>query len=264
MIQDLVESQRWPAKRWWALIGLVFTTQLGLILWLGRPQRVRPLPNDRAPTLQLAGQGAAEVLALSDPTLFALPHREGFSGAAWLTIHAQEFRPFAWSEPPFSLAPIQTQLGADFEKFMSTNQPDGLPVVAQPELKFKVPVVVQSEPFPTESTLLLTGGLAGRHLLASPALPSWPSAEILTNSVVHMLVAADGESNLATLLRPTSGSIEADQYALREARKARFEPLMVNDPANPLEGLTGGQLVFQWHTLPLSITNQAVEPAPGK
>jgi hypothetical protein len=202
------------------------------------------------------------MLALSDPTLFALPHQVGFSGSAWLTIPAQEFHPFVWSEPNhwFNLAP--NDLGSDFREFMSTNQPDILPIITQPDLQFKIPQVAESNPFPTQSTLRVTGGLADRRLLVTPALPSWPNSEILTNSVVQLLVGADGKPvSIPILLKPPGvGANEADLHALREARKARFEPLSVNDLTNPLAGLTWGLLVFEWHTLPLPDTNSPAAP----
>jgi hypothetical protein len=262
MTHELAEPERWLPSRWWTLILLVFATQLGLIFWLGKPQHIPPLPNDFAPTLRLTGPGAAQVLALTDPTLFALPHRESFSGEAWLTIPAQEFRPFVWSEPPRWLTLVQTNLGIDFKEFMSTNQLEILPVVAQLDLELKMPRVVESSPFPRKSTMRVTGALAERHLLVPPALPSWRSAEILTNSVVQILVGADGKPVSPTLLKPPGiAPTEADLYALREARKTRFEPLDVNDLMNPLEGLTWGQLIFEWQTLPLPATNNAAGAA---
>lgn len=261
MTHESAEPQSWTANRWWALISLVFATQLGLILWLGRPQPSVSVPNDVAPLLQLAGEETAKVLALSDPTLFALPHREGFSGQAWLTIPPQKSEPFEWSEPPHWLTLSQDKLGASFKEFASTNQLNDLPVFAQLEFQFKQPEVTQSKLFPTRSVLRLVGALAGRRLLVAPSLPSWTNAEILTNSVVQLLVGADGRPvSTPTLLKPPgSGPNEADLYALREARKARFEPMNVPDPADPMAGLTLGQFVFEWYTLPLPVTNNPVQ-----
>jgi TonB family protein len=262
MIQEVAEPQRWPASRWYGLIALVLATQFGLIFWLGksRPVVTSP-PADLAPLLQLAGPGAIQVLALNDPTLFALPHHESFSGPAWMTI--QEFRPSVWSEPPRFLSLVRDQLGADFQSFMTTNQPDGLPGIEQPELTLKLPEVEESPFLPDRSRLRLAGALAGRRLLVSPTLKSWPSADILTNSVVQILVDTDGKPVSATLLSK-SGFTEADQHAVREAHRARFEPLNPGDPTNPLAGLTWGQLIFEWHTLPLPATNSPAESPQAK
>jgi hypothetical protein len=237
---------------------VVFAAQLALILWLGRAPRVYSSVKEFSPSLRLAGSGTTRQLALTDPTLFALPHQEGFSGSAWLRIRRQELRPFLWSEPPRWLALNQDGLGMGFKEFMTTNKLDLLADIVQPGFELMTPTVVESNPFPTESTMRVMGGLAGRKILVSPGLPSWPSAEILSNSVVEVLVTADGKVFSASLLKPSGpGANEADVYALRESRKARFEVLNVSDPVNPLAELAWGQLVFEWHTLPLAITNSA-------
>ena len=263
-------EQRWPAARWWVFIGLVFSTQLGLIFWLGRPQGPPPPAptRDLAPSLQLAGPGASEVLALSDPTLFALPHNEGFSGEAWLSIPPSTFQSYEWSEPDQSLNLVPDDLAVIFKEFAATNQPLGLSVLMRPDLRLKQPRVVEGDPFATRSVLELTGGLETRRLLSPVSLPSgFPASlgtEILTNSVVQVLVGNDGLLASAPVLMIHSGSEAADEYALREARNARFAAVDVPDPANPLAGLTWGQLVFQWRALPLADTNKAPEPAPPK
>jgi TonB family protein len=264
MIQEVAEPQRWSARRWYGLIALVLAAQFGLIFWLGRPQRVlSPPPADFAPLLQLSGTGSVQVLALSDPTLFALPHRESFSGAAWLTFPPKEFPPFAELEPAHFLSLIGAGLGADFESFMTTNAPERLPAIAQPEFALKLPSVQETACLPERSQLRVTGALAGRRLFLAPDLPSWPSAEILTNSVVQVLIDSGGKS-VSALLLSKSGSTEADQHAVRTARRTRFEPLNPKDAIDPQEGLAWGQLVFEWHTLPLQASNSPAEAPQAK
>ena len=77
----------------------------------------------------------------------------------------------------------------------------------------------------------LEGDLAQRRLLAPLDLRSWTSRDILTNSVVRLLVDAEGLPLSVTLLSG-SGAQEADQHALDQAKAARFEPLSRN-PAGP-------------------------------
>jgi hypothetical protein len=249
--------RRWLIRRWWIFLALVFLTQLGLIFWLGKAARPIVPPEELAPSLQFAGSNMAERLALNDPTLFALPHEVSFSGLAWLT---QEFHPFLAPEPPPFLPLPEPRLARDFSAFMETNEPAGLPEIAQPDLKFKVPLVLPAEPLVKESTLRLMGELAGRRLLISPALPPWPNAEMLSNSIVQLLVDANGRPVSSTLLKPSGNAItEADQHALREARKTRFAPVNSADPLNPMAGLSLGQMVFEWRTLPLTATNNPAE-----
>ncbi|HZR17263.1 MAG TPA: energy transducer TonB [Verrucomicrobiae bacterium] len=249
--------RRWLVRRWWSFVVLVFFTQLGLIFWLGKAARPAAPHRDVAPSLQFAAPNMAERLALNDPTLFALPHEVSFSGLAWLT---QEFHPFLSPEPPPFLPLPQPRLARDFEAFMATNELAGLPEIAQPDLKFKVPSVQPAEPLVRQSTLRLMGEFAGRRLLNSPGLPPWTNAEMLSNSIVQLLVDANGRPVSATLLKPPgNASTEADQYALREARRARFEPINSADPRNPMAGLSLGQMVFEWRTLPLPSTNTPAE-----
>jgi hypothetical protein len=264
MSSDEVQ-EGWPARRWWVLVGLVFTAQLCLIYWLGRPQHSRIPRQDSSPVLQLASDNVSELLAFNDPTLFALPHQQGFSGSAWLTMTEPDFHPFRWEEPPLVLALNQASLGENFRNYMATNQPADVAEFGQPELKFKLPSVEPSSPLTTHSALSLIGDLAGRRLLVAPDLPSWPSAEMLSNSVVQVLVGADGRPISATLLKPPgSASTEADQYALRAVSKVRFEPISSADPLNPLAAIALGQILFEWQTIPLPATNSTPDTTPLK
>ena len=314
MISPAMEPQGWSTNRWWALIALVLAAQFALILWLGKPHPSASSRADFAPTLELTGPGAAQVvsltdpsllpllrregffaspgsgapplldptepssgvLALTDPTLLALPHREGFSGPAWLVFSPQEvlqkqmailqdLDSFEWSEAARWLELGEGQLGSEFRNFMATNQLDALPALHQQEVELKLPAFEQAELLPAHSRVWLAGGLAGRHWLAPPDLPPWPSREVLTNTVVTLLVSAAGQPVSApTLVVPGSGSADADQRALREARQARFEPLQLADPTDPTAGLAWGQLIFEWRTLPLPATNNPAEPISAK
>jgi hypothetical protein len=307
MISEAIEPQRWPASRWWTLIGLVLAAQFGLIFWLGKPHVAARPPADSAPSLELSGpgaatvvaltdpsllaslrregffgssgagatgvsdpadpssKGAAQLLALTDPTLLALPHREGFSGAAWLFFSPQHLDSAEWSQAQRWLELGEGQFGSEFKDFMATNQFEALPSLQEQEVDLKFPAFEQPELLPVRSRLWLAGGLAERRLLVSPDLPPWPSREVLTNSVVTLWVDANGlPVSAPTLLPPGSGSADADQRALQEARQARFEPLRIFDPTDLMAGLAWGQLIFEWRTLPLPATNNAAEPNPPK
>ena len=68
------------------LIALVFAAHVGLLFMFGARKQIVPRPVTDAPTLKLAG-GSDELLekllALNDPTLFALPHPGDFVTAMW-------------------------------------------------------------------------------------------------------------------------------------------------------------------------------------
>ncbi len=256
MSPDEPSSRGWTRRRWWSVVILVFTVQLSFIAWLGQRTPILPRPAAPAPMLQLAGRSGAELVALTDPTLFVLPHQEGFSGEAWLRATNQEYRPFVWDEPLNWLQPPAEQLGITFEQFVRTNAFPSLPSTPrlEPELAFAPPAAPIEA---AQSIVRLAGELRGRQLLNPPELPSWPAADLLTNSIVQILLGPEGRPRSYTLL-VSSGLKEADLYALAQARAARFQSLASSDLApgtSPLAGLIWGQLIFEWQTVPLPTTN---------
>ena len=79
-----VEPRPWTAGRWWTTIIGVFALQAALGVLLEDRSPVKPREPVSAPTFRFASQQTGDLLAIQDPTLFALPHRDGFSGEAWL------------------------------------------------------------------------------------------------------------------------------------------------------------------------------------
>jgi len=245
---------RWSRRRWLLLIGLIFSGQVALIFLLGEHSPARARTRGPAPAFRLASPRAAEFLALEDPTLFALPHRQGFSGRAWLHVFSQKLPSFEWSEQPQWLPLPVAQLGQTFNRFMETNQPGLGPVLAIAESELMVPEISPGSVLREESALRLSGSLAARRLLTPLALKSWPNADVLTNTVVHVLVDGSGQTFSPKVLLPGSGSKEADQYALEQAKAARFDSILPTGPqsvTNPPARLTSGEMIFEWHTLPL-------------
>ncbi len=257
------ESRPWSRRRWWTLIGLVFALHVGLIFAFSeRPADQQRRVAQVARLRLVAGEG--ELLALSDPTLFALPHARSSTVKTWLPAPRAEYAPFRWSEPPRFLPLPSDQLGGTFVQFMRTNtfarfefeMPSG-PELVLPE---------SPPPFtpPTRSELRVRGDLAQRPLLNPPELPSWPAADLLTNSVVRVQVDAMGHVFSTTLVPPGSGSRAADRRALELARSLRFGPL-TQPPvlsADSLGALSGGVVVFEWHTVPLPPATNPPAAAP--
>ena len=252
-----VESPPWSGRRWWGLVMLVFGVQLALIFWLGDTSLVGHGPGPQAFTLKLAGSASAELLALNDPTLFALPHRQGSVGPASPATSRPDAHAFQWPEPTNSLRLAVDPLGAVFSHYIETNEVNALQLPAllkpTPTLSSLPPPAVSAE----RSTLLLEGDLAPRRLITPLSLRSWTNLDILANSVVRIAVDAEGRPVAPTLLS-RSGSSQADQYALEQARAARFEPLRRN-PADTAPHLAAdfrwGTMVFRWHTVPQPPTN---------
>ena len=251
------ESRPWSRRRWWGMVALIFGVQLALIFWLGDTSPIRPRPAAPALTLKLAGNASAEQLALRDPTLFVLPRQERVPTPAWLTTPRPEPHPFAWPERTnYPLLTID-QPGAAFNQFVQTNAFSPLPPPANPLPELTLPELPPLAISPERSTLQLEGNLALRRLLTPLQLRSWQNPDILTTSVVQVVVDAEGRPVSVTLLSG-SGSKAADQQALALASAARFEPLghtLAGTALAPAEQLSWGRMVFRWHTLPPQPTN---------
>lgn len=247
-------QSRWSSRRWRVMVALVFLLQLGLIFVLSDrrpPQKREPAP---APVLNLL-HGDPELLALTDPTLLALPRRRGFSGPAWLSSFSPDLQPAEASEPPLWLPIPGERLATDFSKFTLTNVSTQVAQVLMPapELTF-----IPAPPLglmPTQSRLRLAGDLAGSRPPAGLSLPSWPYQDILPNTVIQVVINPQGKPLSATLLVPC-GYRDADRHALEQARLARFEPLTeVPEDPFPFGPLRWGQLIFEWHVMPPPATN---------
>lgn len=244
------EQSGWSGRRWVGFVILVFGLHVGLIFALGSRKPVTPRHGAPAPALQLATR-LSEGQLLEDPTLFALPHPRSFAGASWLPVPRIEFPPFRWTEPPRLMDLPVEQLGLGFLRHVQTNRAARLALapLAAPEAA-QLPASETSAPAKRTSNYRLNGGLAERRWLnPPPALPAWPAADPLTNSVVLALVDPDGQVVSPVLLPPGSGSRRADELALELVRAARFTP--ANGDA------VVGTLLFEWSTVPLAETNSA-------
>src|SRR5437867_3546500 len=117
-----VEPRRWTRRRWWLWLMLVFAGHLGLILFLSDRTPIRVRPPLSAPQIALVGNNSAQLLALLDPTLFALPHPQDFPSSASVTIPPANTHP---PDPPAPLVwlpmPVE-RLGQTFDQFVATNQ----------------------------------------------------------------------------------------------------------------------------------------------
>ena len=254
MMSDPVEPRGWTAGRWWAAIALVFAVQAALLVCLLDRAPAQPRKPAVAPAFRFSDSRMQEWVAVEDPTLFALPHRQGFSGEAWLNVPSFEFRPEDWSEPERWLPLDVPNLGSRFASFAETNTAVPFPTIAVTEPETPAAEDFSMAPPPTPSRVRIEGDLARRRLLAPLQLPWWTNSDLLTNSVVQLVVDARGNGLSAVLLASGSGltQADADQKALELARTARFEAVKAQNPA---AGLSLGTLIFEWQTVLAPSTN---------
>jgi hypothetical protein len=246
----------WQRRRWLTFIVLVFAAQVGFIFALGERHFAPPRTVANVPKLALADD-SDELLALNDPTLFALPHADDFAAAARLQTPVAPPPLFRRAETPGELPLDAENLGAAFSRFMQTNR-FAMPAGSfKPEPQLSEPVLPLQPVFADASTLQIEGGLARRKLLTRENLPSWPWPDVIAPSKVQVLVNAAGDVVSAVLLPPDSRAEAAAQYdaadanALALARAARFAPA---------PGLTDGRMVFVWHTVAPPATNSPAAP----
>lgn len=259
-----IEPRLWTWRRWCLLIAATFSVQLGLIFSLSdkSPRRVRP-PSP-APKLAIVGNSSSEMIALTDPTLFALPHQVGFSGPAWMKIPPVPSRSFEWTEQPHWLRLATEQLGTFAASLPEADQAELLSTFVSFEPEPTAPEPVFAGSFRQRSKFRLGEGLEMRQLNTVLNLPSWPHSDFLTNTVVKLFINGDGVPVSIPVLLSSSGLKAADDYALAQASGTRFEPIRNDGPnrsAIPLANSTWGTMIFEWHTLPLSATNAAL-PTP--
>lgn len=257
-----LETIRWSGRRWTLTIVAALFIQIGLLAWLGHGMRFQSTPPEVRTTIDLAGdpwltEQIQRLPMYRDPTLFALPNLQGFSGSAWLHFTPLENTPRDWAEPVRTLSLDPRQLARTFQPFTATDLAGPLLTADRPILRITgTDAFVPNQPVSGRSEISLEGPLAARPLLAPPALPSWQHRDILSNSVVQLSVLATGEPFSAVLLSG-SGRAEADQSALAFATRTRFAPLDANpgEPATVAGPLVSGRMLFHWHTLPIIPTN---------
>jgi len=244
-------GQRWPLSHWLILIALVCAAHVALLFMFGTRKQIVPRAVAAAPTFKLAG-GPEELLALNDPTLFALPHAGDFVTGIWSQAPVTTSPSFRWTEPPRWLPLSADELMTVFNRFMQTNRVAGFAPPLKPPVKLSTPAHSIEPALAQVSTMRVEGDLTKRRLLTSMNLTNWPYADVIAPSIVQLLVNEAGDVVSAIVL-PSDNSLEAlshydaaDQRALELARAARF---------TPAPRLAIGQMIFTWHTVPPPATN---------
>ena len=229
----------WSARRWLFFIALTLGAHVAFIFLFSARSDAGPRAVTRVPQFHLI-DGNRELVALTDPTLFTLPHLNDFLPAAWLRPVAAQPPTFHWSETPQFLPPVIENLGMAFNTFMRTNLFSGL----NPDYKPEPAPAESAETFGSllrqNSTLQLSGGLAQRRMLNQIIVPTLTWNDVLKTSRVQALVDADGNV-VSVVLLESSDYATADQKALALAKTARFAPG---------SGSTLGEFLFNWHTVP--------------
>lgn len=249
-------SEGWTRARWFTVIALIFAAHIGFIFVFGERGQIVPRAATDVPVLQLASD-ADELIALNDPTLFALPHQRDFASAVWLKMPDVPPPSFRYKESlqPLPLPPVRS-LGATFGQFMETNLFASRALDFKPSPRLSTPTLPLEPLLAQNSTLRVEGELAQRLLPTQISLTNWPYADVIAPTRVQVTVDEAGNVFSCVLL-PSDNSLEAashyanaDQRALEIARALRFKP-------SP--HLTVGWMIFNWHTVPPTATTNEHE-----
>jgi len=240
----------------WLAIALVFAAQVALTFWLGNPPPVKHFQPPIVPMVYTADDQSRDLIAINDPTLFLLPHRDNFSGDAWLKMEPRKFTPTNWTEPARPLELPKEQLGAAFVAFMQSNRPPRFQSRIEVGLETAAATSLPLSPIDVPSRMFVEGDLAKLRLLTSLQLPPQTNSDLLTNTVIRVVVDAQGYP-FSSVIWERSGKDEADAMALTNfARAVRFSPPEAEAlRAVPTNKMVSGQLVFEWQTLPPAPTN---------
>lgn len=255
--EEIPHSLR-SGRRFLLLIGACLAVQLGLIFLAGSPHpahQSRPRADfvvQFFPSTGTAGR-IAQNLAASDPTVFVMPGRYGFSREAWLSVRDLDYEVMENKDSPIWLNPKEEDLGLVFKTAGGPTTNASLLLIekqsAQPASR---ELLVVQEVVSTQSVLRITGNLQSRTVETPPALPSWVHSELLTNSAVEIAVDRAGEVVSVRLVQK-SGLPEADRQALRVSSQLHFGSL-----AKAADKITWGRIDFQWHTRAASNAPTAV------
>ena len=238
----------WSRQRWFYWVTVALAVHVALIFIFATRKQILPRAVKQVPQFQLAAR-TGELVALINPTLFALPNAHDFAAAIWLKTPTIPPPSFRYAEPPGWLPLAVGDLGKRFNDFIQTNTPAKIQPDFKPEPPLAAPASVHEPAPPKKSSLIISTELAQRRLIRPLDVPAWSGNDVIAPSRVQVLVDSAGEVSSAVLLpegNPLDHDAAADQLALGLARTLRFAP-------GP--DLMFGELIFNWHAEPLSTTN---------
>lgn len=249
------QGEGWSRSRWLAVIALVFATHVALIFLFGEKKEAPPRAVTNAPVLTLA-DNADKLLALEDPTLFALPQQRDFGAVAFLKLPPVNPPTNRYTEPARPLPFSADGLGAVFGQFMQTNFFASEPLDFKPMAELSTPTLPVETAFAQNSTMQIAGELAQRQLPSELALTNWPYPNVIAPSKIQVLVDAAGNVVSTVLLPPDNGYAAADYYAAADQRALELARALRFAPST---NLTLGRVIFNWHTVPMTTTTNGHE-----
>ncbi len=262
MSGESIQPMRWSRRRWWTTGVVIFLVQIGFIFLCSNRVLVGGTKLTAHDIFKISSETdkTSDSLLTKNPALFILASEEGFSGEAWLEINPPNYDLPEATEAPHWLRLDVERLGETFTRFTRNGGPTVFQVADKlPPSPSGLKLFAASDPGKTQSLFRVEGDLKKRTLLSAPQLISWPHLELLSDSVVQTAVSESGEIISARLLE-RSGLAAADQKAIEIVRNLSFAPIPVE--TNPAPKLTWGKIIFQWFTIPITMTNTDATQKP--
>lgn len=248
----------WAPGKFWGVVAALCLVQAGLILlFAGRSRELNPVvPPAEAVRIIGTPLTAGELTRMffaTDPTVFPLPSKHGFSDEGWLRLPMLDFDVAPEREPPAWLALDTNRLGAGLQSITGHNALLPFPLMDRGMSEYEPwPLLSAPADARTQSLFEIQGPLATRQINAPTLLPAETNSQLLSNSIVQIAVDPAGQVVAAHLL-DRSGSADVDAKALNIANQLRFRPM-------PTEPTVWADAVFAWQTA--EPTNTAAASTP--
>lgn len=275
MTEEPPIESAWSRERWFLTISVIFALQVIVAVWLtarGRieirrdsnPLRVRSVPADASAALE-------GLLAVLNPTLYATPNPNGFSGDTWLRAKAMNHVTPGWSDPPQFLQFKPDQLLAELAQFGVTNSPRRSVVADLHGDRDERRVALSDQLKPAPATrVVLAGELTNDDVVLLPEFPVIEFNDVLSPTILSLKVDQRGRVfSVGTVV--SSGQAAADQRAVQIVRSMTFTPaagFSLSRNADDFGHLRTTRLIVHWWTIPPGISNApaanppAVQPLP--
>lgn len=229
----------------WFWVVVSFLAHLAVIWLVGERQGSSrpPVAPFHATLAENVAPLAARLPDYDDPQLFTLPSLRGFSGAGWLRFNEPRHDFYEWlDEQRWLPLPVEL-LGQTFVQHVRllTEPASFTPRKVEPLLQ-PIMADLATDWAPQRSRLRVEAPLAGRLQPPVPEPPSLTHKEVLSPTVVELLVDERGHVFTAVVVAE-SGLPAADHLALDLARQLSFQ-------STSTPGLTCGQMTVEWFTLP--------------
>ena len=238
----------WPKSKFWLIAAFLFALQILALFMTGELPRgakpkAAPPPVFQALVVPLDQDQIEKSFFVSGPACLFVRN-----ATRLFRLRLADFRPASYApveelEPPSELA-LDAHRTEGRLSWAEGKNPIPFQLAEQKGAQLGgVPILTIAPVAPAQSRYRVEGPLAARQIGPPISLPSWPSAQLLINTVIEIGVNPAGEV-IFHRFATRCGLPEADMEALSTARQLRFSPL-----GNAAPPVTWSRAVFEWQTL---------------